>query len=41
MEVLMRRSTMPAFSRFLAATLLVMFAGAAPANAWWSYASGD
>ena len=38
MEVLMRRSTMPACSRFLAATLLVMFAGAAPANAWWSYA---
>jgi hypothetical protein len=29
---------MPAITRFLAATLLVMFAGTAPANAWWSYA---
>jgi hypothetical protein len=29
---------MPAITRFLAATLLVMLAGTAPANAWWSYA---
>ena len=34
----MGRSTMPATTRSLAATLLVMLAGTAPANAWWSYA---
>jgi hypothetical protein len=34
----MKRSTMPAISRLIAATVLVMFVGIAPASAWWSYA---